>query len=199
MPLTRTMCDQVTELIRCDVLAGRFEVATSLREVPLAKRYGVSRGRIRDALLRLTQEGLLVGKPNCGVRVGGRFDEAFQPLIVSLRRKIEVFALHNAVVKMTETDIDRMDASVKAMRRACEKRDLSRIVECDIAFHRQIVEAVGDPDLVSIWLPVVSRMIISCNRHASNDDSWREHEAIAHELRKRDLLAAQGALLNNIR
>ena len=66
----RTIREQIADRIRADVLSGRIEPGTSLREVLLAKKYGVSRAPIRDALLQLSQEGLLVAKPNCGVKVG---------------------------------------------------------------------------------------------------------------------------------
>ncbi len=40
-----------------------------VRAQPLAERFGVSRGSVRDALLQLSQEGVLVYSPNRGVRV----------------------------------------------------------------------------------------------------------------------------------
>ena len=92
-PVFRTIREQIADRIRAEVISGRLAEGTSLREQALAKQYGVSRAPIRDALLQLTQEGLLVAKPNCGVRVGSPSSEEIQPLVVELRRKIEVFAL----------------------------------------------------------------------------------------------------------
>jgi DNA-binding GntR family transcriptional regulator len=68
-PVFRTIREQVADRIRADGLSGRLSEGTSLREQSLARQYGVSRAPIRDALLQLTQEGLLVAKPNCGVQV----------------------------------------------------------------------------------------------------------------------------------
>ena len=113
VPVFRTIREQIADRIRADVLSGRLSEGTSLREQTLAKQYGVSRAPIRDALLQLTQEGLLVAKPNCGVKVGSPSGEEIQPLVIELRRKIEVFALRKVFGKLTEADIDRLDETVE--------------------------------------------------------------------------------------
>lgn len=108
-PVFRTIREQIAERIRADVISGRLPEGTSLCEQALARQYGVSRAPIRDALLQLTQEGLLVAKPNCGVRVGSPSGEEIQPLVVELRRKIEVFALRKVFSKLTDGDVKRLE------------------------------------------------------------------------------------------
>ena len=102
LPVFRTIREQVADRIRADVLSGRLAEGTSLREQALAAQYGVSRAPIRDALLQLTQEGLLVAKPNCGVRVRSSSGQEIQPLVVELRRKIELFALRKVFKQFTD-------------------------------------------------------------------------------------------------
>ena len=51
--------DEICEILRSDLLAGKFHYDQPLRETTLAKRFGVSRGPIRDAFLKLSQEGSL--------------------------------------------------------------------------------------------------------------------------------------------
>ena len=65
-----TIREQIADHIRADILSGQLLEGEQLREQLLAERFGVSRGPIRDVLLQLTQEGLLISKRNCGVRVG---------------------------------------------------------------------------------------------------------------------------------
>jgi len=198
VPVFRTIREQIADRIRADVLSGRLSEGTSLREQTLARQYGVSRAPIRDALLQLTQEGLLVAKPNCGVKVGSPSGEEIQPLVVDLRRKIEVFALRKVFRKLTEADIDWLDETVERLHVACQKQDLGEIVRQDMALHRHILEATGNADLLAMWLPIVSRMFLHYSRHRNMMDSHREHAAIVNAIRRRDRKAAIEALTANI-
>ena len=105
IPVARTIREQVADRIRADVLSGRLTEGTSLREHALAKQYRVSRAPIRDALLQLTQEGLLVAKPNCGVRVAAVKEET-QELLVNMRRQIEIFALQKGFANIDDEALD---------------------------------------------------------------------------------------------
>jgi DNA-binding GntR family transcriptional regulator len=197
-PVFRTIREQIADRIRTDVLSGRLSEGTSLREQTLARQYGVSRAPIRDALLQLTQEGLLVARPNCGVKVGSAASEEIQPLVVDLRQKIEVFALRKVFAKLTEADVDRLDQTVDRLRVACEKEEIGQIVEHDMALHRYLLEATGNADLLAMWLPIVSRMMLHYSRHRNMMESYREHAAIVDAIRRRDKRAAVAALVANI-
>ncbi len=65
----RTVADQVSDRLRSELLAGIYPIGRPLREQELAEHFGVSRHPIRKALQKLTLEGLLSAKPNCGVVV----------------------------------------------------------------------------------------------------------------------------------
>jgi len=197
-PVFRTIREQIADRIRADVISGRLSEGTSLREQALAQQYGVSRAPIRDALLQLTQEGILVAKPNCGVKVGSASSEEIQPLVVDLRRKIEVFALRKVFGRLTEADVDRLDETVERLRVACEKEDIGEIVQHDMALHRYILEATGNADLLAMWLPIVSRMMLHYSRHRDMMESHREHAAIVDAIRTRGKKAAVAALTANI-
>lgn len=197
-PVYRTIREQITDRLRSDVLSGRLSEGTSLREQTLAKRYGVSRGPVRDALLLLTQEGLLIAKPNCGVKVGTSSAEDMQALVIELRRKIEVFALEEVFGNLTDRDVDQIDGTVERLRLACGREDLGEIVANDMALHRYIIEATGNGNLLAMWLPIVSRMMLHYSRHRNMMESHGEHVAIAEAIRKRDKKAAIAALTANI-
>lgn len=197
-PVYRTIREQIAERIRSDVLSRRFEEGVSLREAALAQRFGVSRAPVRDALLQLTQEGLLVAKPNCGVRVGPKPDEAIQPLVVELRRKIEVFALGRMMDRLGAIDLAPWERIVANLKAACEVGELSGIVYCDMAFHRFVIESAGTRELLPIWLPIVSRMMLHYTRHRDWMESHREHAAIAAAVKEGDRERAEALLVQNI-
>lgn len=194
----RTMREQIADRIRSDVLSQRLAEGTSLREAALAQRFGVSRAPIRDALLQLTQEGLLVAKPNCGVRVGPLPDETIQPLVVELRRKIEVFALGRMMDRLGSVDLGPWERIVVNLKVACEGGEQSGIVYCDMAFHRFIIESAETRELLPIWLPIVSRMMLHYTRHRDWMESHREHAAIAAAVKEGDREKAEALLVQNI-
>lgn len=197
IPVARTIREQVADRIRADVLSGRLVEGTSLREHALAKQYSVSRAPIRDALLQLTQEGLLFAKPNCGVRVAAVKEET-QVLLVDMRRRIEAFALRSGFANIGDEQIARLQATVDRMREGCEKEDLGIVVEQDMALHQLIIESSGNTDLLAIWLPIVSRMMLHYSRHTSMMESHGEHIAIVDAIRAGNEEAAIAALEANI-
>ncbi len=194
----QTVREQIAGHLRADILSGTLERGTPVREQPLAERFGVSRAPIRDVLRQLTQEGLLVAEPNCGVRVSVEPSKWMQPLIVNLRREIEVAALRKSIRKLTSDDLARLGEIVERLREACEAGDLTSVVEQDIAFHQSLLDLAGEDDLVAIWIPIVMRMVMHYSRHEEMTQSYDEHIAILDALRDRDLREAIIALEMNI-
>lgn len=195
----RTMREQVVQRLRDDVISQVFKPGEDLREFVLAKRYGVSRSPIRDALLQLTQEGLLVATPNCGVKVGHGLAEDIQPLVIEIRLKIEHFALSRFIDRKTPTSLLALEQHLKRNREACEAGLLPGIIKSDMEFHRSFVEASETDKLHGLWKQVTSAMFLHYERLQDWMDSYREHEAIFAAVKRGDKKAAKAALARNIR
>jgi DNA-binding GntR family transcriptional regulator len=65
--VTRT--EQVYEILRGELLNGALHPSQKLKMVELTVRFGVSQSVVREALTRLTEQGLLVASPQRGFRV----------------------------------------------------------------------------------------------------------------------------------
>ena len=196
--MIRTIREQVVERLRADVLAGRIAEGEPLREVQLAERFGTSRGPIRDALLQLTQEGLIVSEPSRGARVGRPPDEAIRPLLVRFRREIEAYALGRIFEGLGNDDLGELDAILGRFREACARGEMSALIAHDMAFHRWIIERTGDPDLTAVWLTITVRMRLRYTRHDDMWECYREHEAVVDAIRRRDAPTAIRGLEANI-
>ncbi len=81
---------------------------------------------------------------------------------------------------------------------ACRQGEMAEVVEHDMAFHRHIVEYGGGADLVAVWVPVVTHMMLPYSRHRDLMDSYREHEAVVEALGRGDKAAALKCLRANI-
>jgi DNA-binding GntR family transcriptional regulator len=80
-----------------EIIVGEISFNQPVRKQILAKRFGVSRNSIRDALLQLSQEGVLVYMPNCGVHVGF--------VTKRLSDQIEIRDIAGKVTRLKPTDI----------------------------------------------------------------------------------------------
>jgi DNA-binding GntR family transcriptional regulator len=94
IPATRT--EQVYEKLRADLLNGILLPGQKLKMVELTERFGVSQSVIREALTRLTEQGLLVATPQRGFRVRDLSIEDIAELTES-RVQIESLALRLAI------------------------------------------------------------------------------------------------------
>lgn len=194
----RTIREQIVEQLRNEVLTGQLNAGESLREESLARRFGVSRGPIRDALLQLSQEGLLQSRPNCGAKVAPEPSIVIQPLVIQLRQQIEAFSLQLIFPTLTAEDDRRLDENLERLRAACQSGEMTAVVEHDMAFHRWFVERADEADLLKMWLTVVTRMRLRYTRHTHLMDSFAEHAAVVEAVHRRDAAAAAAALVANI-
>ena len=191
--------DQIADQLRSDIISGDLAPDTKLNEQQLANRFGVSRGPIRDVLLQLTKEGLLVTKSNVGASVNKMLDSSMQQLMVDIRRRIEFHAVKRLKDKMTDEDFAALDAILGRFKESFEKADFTEVTKADIAFHRYLVEKAGGQELVNLWYPVVLRMRMNYKRIDTPTDGVAEHRAIIDALRSGQTKDAIAALRANIR
>ena len=93
-PPTRT--EQVYEILRGELLNGGLHPGQKLKMVELTERFAVSQSVVREALTRLTEQGLLVATPQRGFRVRDLSIEDIAEL-TETRIQVESIALRLAV------------------------------------------------------------------------------------------------------
>lgn len=118
--IIRNLSDQLVDLVRDRILAGRVEQDRAIRQDALAAELGVSKIPLREALTRLEQEGLLRSRANHGYFVRElTIDEAEEVYALRLRLEPEIAAA--AAVRATEAEretatrtLARLDAATNA-------------------------------------------------------------------------------------
>ena len=165
--------DQIARKLRNDIIDGTLVQNEKLKEQELAARFGVSRGPIRDVLLQLTKEGLLISKPNCGVSVNSALKSEMQSLMVKLRTEIEVQALRGCIDILSDHDFKELSSCLAALIEAFNEENYTLVTELDMSFHRYFVNKAGGSDLVNIWEPIVYRMRMNYRRLDNADDCFR--------------------------
>lgn len=115
-----THYNAVADVLRADILNGRYAPASRLKAIDLTRRYGVSAAPIREALQQLQAEGLVTLMPNRGARVRA-VDERSLRNIYGVRSALEGYLARLFVENASDADIDRL-ADIQA-RYDAEARD----------------------------------------------------------------------------
>lgn len=148
------LADTVYGQILDGITSGRFASGDKLpSEAELSLSFAVSRPVVREALLRLTTDGLIQSKRGIGTFVStqpsSRLTElantselssylrSFEPRIV-----LEVEAARLAALRRTRADLDRAHAAIEALRSAIASGERGQ--EQDIEFHDAVARAAGN-------------------------------------------------------
>ena len=190
--------ESICNALRRDLLIGKFDFEQPIREQKLAERFGTSRGPIRDALLRLTQEGALVYEANKGVRVNSPLSDAERNVIVAMRLRLEKFCLGEFIRDAKELHLHQLSFLLERLNLACESSSLSEVAESDLALHRYWV-AQASPHLESLWLGLSVRMIMKYSRLSNYKQVIEEHRKIVFAIISRNLDEALFYLEENVR
>ncbi len=191
--------DRIADRLREEIVCGKLTEGAPLREIPLAERFDVSRGPIRDAILQLANEGLVEDRPNRGARVGRVWDAKIRPAMVKVRRDIETVALRQLMSQTQELDLSPFRENLRHFELACRDEDLPAVVRLDMSFHRLILSLSGHPALESVWLPLMGGMRLPYSRHKSLMESHAEHQQILTAIQSGQQRSALAALKANIR
>lgn len=159
-PTSVLIADQLRERI----IDGSFRPGEQVREAALVDKLQVSRGPVREALQRLSQEGLLVSHRNRGMFV---LELAITDVaeIYAAREAIEIGAAA-AISKQDQQTIDktvkRLSKIITRMEPLVDQRDWLRLAELDLSFHMAFVESGGNSRLSKIYstLAAESRICI---------------------------------------
>lgn len=200
--LIKGLREQIVENLRDEILSGRIPEGTPLHETALSKKFGVSRGPIREALLFLTSEGLLITERNSVARVAPAAPDSIHGVVIPIRRTIEIAALRSFFHDITEKDFERWEIILVRLKSACERKDYSAIAEQDMALHRSILERAQQPDLIAIWSVIVARIRHHFRKnHQAYENAmeiYAEHRELIDTFRTGDLEKSVKLLEENI-
>jgi DNA-binding GntR family transcriptional regulator len=196
-PQRKAFRDSITNVIRRELLSGKLKFDEPIREQKLASRFGTSRGPVRDALMQLTQEGVLEYLPNKGVRVSSPLTDQEREIVVSMRLELEKFCMKKFLPQASEEDLQNISLLLERLSHACEQASLPEVAECDLALHRYWV-AQASPHLESTWLGLSVRMIMKYSRLANYEQAIDEHTRIVDAIVKKDVERALFYLGENI-
>ena len=162
--------DSAASLLRAEILNGTSAPGALLAESAVAKRLGVSRVPVREALFALEREGLVEFSSTGRAFVKALTPQDFEELYV-LRLALEPLASRLAAPAL-KMDISKLEKNLAATRRA---RSVQEVTLLDLEFHQLILEASGNARLMKLWRSLRGELELWLGRlHRSHQLQTRE-------------------------
>jgi DNA-binding GntR family transcriptional regulator len=190
-PATRRgLADEVTDRIRDAILSGELSPGEKVGETELSRVLTVSRGPVREALVRLEQEGLVVSEWHKGTTVVD-FTKSDIRQLATLRLALEQMAASEASREATREDFRRLHDIVAQMQAARLAGNDNALVRLDVEFHDAIYQAAHHPRLYAAWSTIRSQVALALLRRRALSDDYAgivvgEHGELANVLASND-------------
>lgn len=157
--------DAITTELRNMILSGGYPIGVQLKQEALAKRFGVSRIPVREALKRLQVEGLVEHTPHQGSIVAGQtIPQLLETL--DIRIGLESRALKLAIPNMQESDFLAAQEILARYDQSDSPREWS---ELNLEFHLCLYRPCGLPRL----LKMIEEMVRGIAMHLRAMQSYR--------------------------
>lgn len=175
--------------LREEIINLYLEPGTSISEKELSEKYSVSRTPVREALVRLAQEGLVNIYPQKGTVISlidlsaveeGRF----------LREHLERAVVKEACIEFSQENILALEMNLKLQKMYIENHDYKKLFEADEEFHKTIFEGCNKK---RIWKSIndgsteFQRIrILRLAANSSWDNIYIQHKEIFNAIKNKD-------------
>ena len=189
---SRLLRDTVYEQLRADLISCALAPGTEIREAELAARFDMSKSPVRDALMRLEREGLVITLPRQGYRVAP----------VSLTDVLDMFQLRAALERacveriVTYASQEQLD-ELNAFRHFDASAWDGGFIAYNRAFHRRLAQLGANTRMRDQLIDLIDLMeravFMSLNNVKKGDPQplVDEHGDIIDALQARALKRAQ--------
>lgn len=200
MPTRRGfLSERAYDKLKHAILSGVLTPGTPLVELDLARRLGIGRTPIREAIRRLREEGLVRLVRNKGAfveRMG--FTEIEEALF--LRELLEVAAVHRGIDAIPEERLKELDSAFERFAEMGDRFPADECLAADVALHELIVTSARSSRLVKFHKQLADQIHrIRYFQAERMRASIPEHRAIIRALRRRNAAEAQRALRTHMK
>lgn len=192
--------EDVCRVLRREILCCALRPGTKLHEQELAARFGSSKSPVRDALLNLEREGLVVVVPRQGYRVSSVSVSDAQDMF-QLRALLEAGCVTAAIDNATDETLAELDE----FRQFNGDSDPSAFIDYNCRFHSALARCSGNLRLQSVTCNLIEHMdrviyiSISAIRGRDPQQLIDEHAAIIDAVQGRDVRRARQLAQSHIK
>jgi DNA-binding GntR family transcriptional regulator len=177
---------QVSERLRAEIASGALAPGARLIPAEIAERLGVSRGPVREAIIEMVQQGLVVQPPRRAAYVRGQLSRDEIEKMGLLRGQLEGLAARLALRNCQSGHVPdgggRLASLVEHMRRAGAEGDRLQVSKLDAEFHQSLTRMADFPILERTLgeLRQQVRALIDNSNLLYEDPGtvWRSHQVL---------------------
>jgi DNA-binding GntR family transcriptional regulator len=192
-----TAASRIYSDLRAELVSLQRAPGEAISEAAIALSYGVSRTPVREAILKLSDEGLLEIFPQSGIFVS-LIPIAALPEAIIIRKALEATTAQIAAERATVSQILGLHAILQRQREASAAKDRDNFHRADETFHATIAEVAG---YAGIWTLIQQvKVHVDRYRRLTLPQQGRiprvivEHEAILRAIEGHDPLGARAAM-----
>jgi len=180
------------------ILDQALAPGSKLPEDSIGERMGVSRTLVREALVRLSEEGLVDLRPNKGATVAQPTLEEGRDLFLT-RTALERLVVETLSGKLTKEQIDELSAHIDAEEAARAERTIS--IRLSGEFHTLLAQMTNNASLIRYVNDLVARsslILTMYGRPHSSECAVSEHRELFEKLVSGDTAAAEALMIHHL-
>ena len=197
----RSLSAQVYELAREAIVSLWLKPGQAVSEKEIASQLGVSRTPVREALMRLSDEGLIEVFRQSGTFVSPiKLHDVYEGQLV--REALEIAVMRRATRKFDRRFESRFQALLARQRECAKWNDYDGFHALDEEFHRTISECSGTP---RVWRIIISAKAqldrvrrLGIRAPGQFQQILQQHESIVAGMKSGDEALAAGALQEHL-
>lgn len=192
--ITDSVNKQMYELLRWEILSGKYKVGERIDSKGIAKENGVSVMPVRNALQRLTSDGLVVNKERVGFYVK-EFTASEIAQIIDARKMFEVYCLSTYFAQIDEERARQLYDKFKYY----DELTPDALSKLDSELHRMFVEISNNSILMDTYEKLSAMFSLGYFVGYENTDiANQEHLAILEAVLKKDKVTAVDELKKHL-
>ncbi|MEP7231241.1 MAG: GntR family transcriptional regulator [Ginsengibacter sp.] len=198
---TESQARKVYQEVRRKILTNQLASGIRLKEDHWATQIGVSRIAVREALTRLSGEGLVIDGEK-----GGYFVTELKPSDVrevrELREILELGAVRLAIKKMTKANLDTLEKICNDFSSMISNGYFAGACEADIKFHEMLIKFSSNQKLIRIYqhshIPLFHQQLTKSQQAPDEyNQTDKEHRALVKAFREKNIVLAEKILIQH--
>ena len=192
MSETMKLKDQIYEKVLNEITEGRYLQNEIITERELIEKYGVSKSPVREALIELCNENVLVSRPRMGYQIRPISMKEISD-IVELRVILELAALRKTFTILDDHHIQLLKENLSRASEIHEGKNMMKHWKSNISFHLLLCSFCGNSQIYSeteralkfSYRGAIQYFSVSWNRR--HDTKAQRHKKLIEAMEMRDL------------